>query len=103
MGLVLFTTATASRALGYVAVILGFTWAERALPSGQIVSPPDALAVTSSTKEVRPSCQRLIMVLEGESLVNDASSTRRPAVLHVDAATTGTFSPIQSLSRNSPW
>lgn len=69
VGLVIFTTLC----VGWAAhtFIPGITWAEAFL-LGAIVSPPDAVAATSVTKGlgIHP---RLISILEGESLVNDAS------------------------------
>ena len=69
-GLVLFTSVI----VGYVtaAVIPGFTLATGFLLGG-IVSPPDAVAATSVLKGVRIP-RRATTILEGESLVNDASS-----------------------------
>jgi monovalent cation/hydrogen antiporter len=54
------------------ALIPGFTLALGFLLGG-IISPPDAVAATSVLKNVHVP-KRLIAVLEGESLVNDASS-----------------------------
>ncbi|MCD8742041.1 Na+/H+ antiporter [Mucilaginibacter roseus] len=54
------------------AVIPGFTLATGFLLGG-IISPPDAIAATSVLKTVRVP-KRIITILEGESLVNDASS-----------------------------
>jgi Na+/H+ antiporter len=69
IGLVFFTTLL----VGFVAheLIPGMTWAMGFL-IGAIVSPPDAIAATSITKglSLHP---RLVTILEGESLVNDAS------------------------------
>lgn len=61
-------------AVAYVssAVIPGFTLALGFLLGG-IVSPPDAVAATSVLKNVNIS-KSTISILEGESLVNDASS-----------------------------
>lgn len=70
LGLVIFTTVV-------VAVIFKwmfpqFSWA-LAFAFGAIISPPDAIAVTSILKrfDINP---RLITLLEGESLINDASA-----------------------------
>jgi len=68
-GLVLFTmtlVAAAVRALG-----LNVPWPVAFL-LGAIVSPPDAVAATSLTKGLGLH-PKLITILEGESLVNDAS------------------------------
>lgn len=53
-------------------VIPGFTVALGFLLGG-IISPPDAVAATSVLKNIRVP-KRVMMILEGESLVNDASS-----------------------------
>ncbi|AKD55810.1 Na+/H+ antiporter [Spirosoma radiotolerans] len=69
-GLVIFTAF----AVAYVssAVIPGFTLALGFLLGG-IISPPDAVAATSVLRGVNVP-KRVISILEGESLVNDASS-----------------------------
>jgi monovalent cation/hydrogen antiporter len=69
IGLVLLTT-------GFVAlvahlIIAGISWPLCFL-LGAIVSPPDALAATTVTKGLGLD-PRLISILEGESLINDAS------------------------------
>jgi monovalent cation/hydrogen antiporter len=69
-GLVLFTTilvAVAVRALG-----LGVPWPVAFL-LGAIVSPPDASAATAIIKKLAVP-RRLVTVIEGESLVNDATA-----------------------------
>jgi Na+/H+ antiporter len=69
VGLVLFTTL----AVAVVAhlIIPDLSW-PTAFLIGAIVSPPDAVAATSVTKGLGLS-PRTITILEGESLVNDAS------------------------------
>ena len=47
-------------------------WAA-AIALGAVVAPPDAAAATAVLRELRPP-QRLVTVLEGESLLNDASA-----------------------------
>lgn len=69
IGLVFFTTASVAVAAHYM--IPGFSWPLSFL-LGAIVSPPDAVAATSITKGLGLN-PRLIAILEGESLVNDAS------------------------------
>jgi len=69
-GLVLLTSTIV--AYFSSAVIPGFTLATGFLLGG-IISPPDAVAATSVLKNVRIP-KRLLTILEGESLVNDASS-----------------------------
>jgi Na+/H+ antiporter len=68
-----------------------------AVALGAIVSPPDAVAATAIVSRL-PVPRRVITVLEGESLVNDASAL----VLYrtaVAAAVTGFFSWGESLVR----
>lgn len=69
IGLVFFTTAAVAVAAHYM--IPEFSWPLSFL-LGAIVSPPDAVAATSITKGLGLH-PRLIAILEGESLVNDAS------------------------------
>jgi monovalent cation/hydrogen antiporter len=94
VGLVLVTTA----AVAVVARMLfpGLPWPV-AVALGAIVSPPDAVAATSIVSRL-PVPRRVITVLEGESLVNDASALilYRTAVA---AAVTGTFSWGESIVR----
>lgn len=86
-GLVFFT----SLVIAYVSstVIPGFTLALGFLLGG-IVSPPDAVAAATVLKGMKVP-KRIMTILEGESLVNDASSliVFRFALL---AVLTGTFS-----------
>jgi len=87
IGCVIFTTC----AVAWVAhtFIPGFGWAE-SFVLGAIISPPDAVAATAATKGLSVP-KRVITVLEGESLVNDATGliAYRYAVV---AVTTGVFS-----------
>jgi Na+/H+ antiporter len=76
--------AVASLALGAVALTIvvvaivarllvpGMPWAV-AIALGAIVAPPDAAAATTVLKQLRPP-HRLLVILEGESLFNDASA-----------------------------
>jgi CPA1 family monovalent cation:H+ antiporter len=84
--LVLFTTVAVAITAHYM--IPGFTW-PLAFVLGAVVSPPDAVAASGIIKGLGLN-KRVITILEGESLVNDASAliTYRYAVL---AVTTGTF------------
>ena len=69
-GLVLFTTtlvAIAVRSLG-----LGVSW-PAAFLLGAIVSPPDASAATAIVRKLGLP-RRLVTIIEGESLVNDATA-----------------------------
>lgn len=69
IGCVIFTTC----AVAWVthSFIPGFGWAE-AFVLGAIISPPDAVAATAATKGLGVP-RRVITILEGESLVNDAT------------------------------
>ena len=74
----------AGLAIGAVALTIGavalvarwlvpdMSWAV-AIALGAIVAPPDAAAATAVLKQLRPP-QRLLVILEGESLFNDASA-----------------------------
>src|SRR5215510_1756910 len=70
VGLVLVTTA----AVAVVAhtVMPGLGWAG-AIALGAIVSPPDAVSATAVAKRLHIP-HRVITILEGESLVNDATA-----------------------------
>ena len=94
VGLVLATAA----AVAVVARMLlpGMPWAV-AVALGAIVSPPDAVAASAIVSRL-PVPRRVIVLLEGESLVNDASAL----VLYrtaVAAAVTGVFSLGESVVR----
>jgi CPA1 family monovalent cation:H+ antiporter len=68
IGLVLVTTS----AIAVVAhVVLGLEWAS-GFVLGAIVSPPDAVAATAITQRLNVP-RRLVTILEGESLINDAT------------------------------
>ncbi|WP_421830961.1 Na+/H+ antiporter [Larkinella sp.] len=84
--LVFFTTVTVAVVAHYC--IPGFSW-PLAFVLGAITSPPDAVAATSATRGLGLP-NRLITILEGESLVNDASAliAYRYAVA---AVTSGSF------------
>jgi CPA1 family monovalent cation:H+ antiporter len=87
IGLVVLTTLV----VGWVAhtIIPGMSWAV-ALCLGAIVSPPDAVAATAVMSRIGVP-RKVITILEGESLVNDASALvlYRAAVM---AIVSGTFS-----------
>lgn len=87
IGCVLFSTC----AVAWVThtFIPGFGWAE-AFVLGAIISPPDAVAATAATKGLGVP-KRVVTILEGESLVNDATGliAYRYAVA---AVVTGSFS-----------
>jgi CPA1 family monovalent cation:H+ antiporter len=69
VGLVLFTTAV----IAWLAhAVIGLPLAA-GFVLGAIISPPDAVAATAITQRLRVP-RRIITVLEGESLVNDATA-----------------------------
>lgn len=84
--LVFFTTVAVAVTAHYF--IPGFSW-PLAFVLGAVVSPPDAVAASGIIKGLGLN-KRVITILEGESLVNDASAliAYRYAVT---AVTTGTF------------
>ena len=99
VGLVLATSA----AVAVVAhKILGMGWAE-AIALGAIVSPPDAVSATAILKRLHIP-RRVVTILEGESLVNDATAL----VLYrtaVAAVVSGTFVLSETLIEfvSPPW
>ncbi|NML40088.1 Na+/H+ antiporter [Chitinophaga sp. G-6-1-13] len=70
IALVFFTTITVALAAHYY--IPGFSW-PLAFALGAIVSPPDAVAAAGITKGLSLN-KRVTTIIEGESLVNDASA-----------------------------
>jgi len=84
--LVFFTTVAVAITAHYL--IPGFSW-PLAFVLGAVVSPPDAVAASGIIKGLGLN-KKVITILEGESLVNDASAliAYRYAVA---AVTTGTF------------
>ena len=70
IGLVLLTTCAVAVVARWL--VPGMPWAA-AFVLGAIVSPPDAVAATAVTQRLRVP-KRVITILEGESLVNDASA-----------------------------
>ncbi|HLP75620.1 MAG TPA: Na+/H+ antiporter [Candidatus Paceibacterota bacterium] len=86
VGLVLFTTIAVALLAHYfmnLPLAVGFVL-------GAIISPPDAIAATAIAERLRVP-QRIVTVLEGESLVNDATAlvAYRFAIV---AVVTGSFS-----------
>jgi monovalent cation/hydrogen antiporter len=69
IGCVIFTTCAVAVVAHYFIPELG--WGE-AFVLGAIISPPDAVAATASTKGLAVP-KRVVTILEGESLVNDAT------------------------------
>jgi monovalent cation/hydrogen antiporter len=70
------------------------SWAV-AIALGAIVAPPDAAAATAVLKQLRPP-HRLLVILEGESLFNDASALLIYR-LAVGTALAGSMSPMSVL------
>jgi CPA1 family monovalent cation:H+ antiporter len=73
-GLALVTVAVTVAAVAFVArsLVPELPWAA-AIALGAIVAPPDAAAATAVLRQLRPP-HRLLVILEGESLFNDASA-----------------------------
>src|SRR6476619_7141261 len=74
LGLVVFAVGFTTIAVALVAraLIPALPWAP-ALALGAVVAPPDAAAATAVLRQLRPP-QRLLTILEGESLLNDATA-----------------------------
>jgi monovalent cation/hydrogen antiporter len=70
VGAVIFTVAAVALVARWAQP--GLAWAS-AIALGAIVAPPDAAAATAVLKQLRPP-HRMLVVLEGESLFNDASA-----------------------------
>jgi monovalent cation/hydrogen antiporter len=73
-GLVIFAVGLTTLAVAVVARMLmpDLPWAP-AIALGAVVAPPDAAAATAVLRGLRPP-HRLLTILEGESLLNDASA-----------------------------
>src|ERR1700704_2329660 len=73
-GLVIFAVGLTTAAVAIVARALmpAMPWAP-AIALGAIVAPPDAVAATAVLRPLRPP-HRILTILEGESLLNDASA-----------------------------
>jgi CPA1 family monovalent cation:H+ antiporter len=84
VGLTTLAVAAATRAL-----VPGMPWAP-AIVLGAVVAPPDAAAATAVLRPLRPP-QRILTILEGESLLNDASALLLYR-LAIGAVTSGGFS-----------
>lgn len=91
IGLVLFTTCSVGYLAHYFIPVLPLAGA---FALGAIISPPDAVAATAITERLRVP-QRIVTIIEGESLVNDATALVAFAFA-VDAMNTGTFSLAQA-------
>lgn len=74
VGLVIFSVGLTTFAVAVVvrALIPEMPWAP-AIALGAIVAPPDAVAATAVLRPLNPP-HRLLTILEGESLLNDASA-----------------------------
>lgn len=72
--LALFTVAVTVAAVAVTvrALVPAMPWAA-AVALGAVVAPPDAAAATAVLRQLRPP-HRLLVILEGESLFNDASA-----------------------------
>jgi len=90
-GLVIFAVGFTTAAVAVVAhtLIPAMPWAA-AIALGAVVAPPDAVAATAVLRPLRPP-HRLLTILEGESLLNDASALLIYR-LAVGAATASSFS-----------
>src|SRR5262245_43962498 len=73
-GLVVFAVGLTTVAVAFVARTLlpDMPWAA-AIALGAVVAPPDAAAATAVLRTLRPP-HRILTILEGESLLNDASA-----------------------------
>ena len=73
-GLVVVSVVLTTIAVAVVvrALVPAMPWAP-AIALGAIVAPPDAAAATAVLRQLKPP-QRLLTILEGESLLNDASA-----------------------------
>jgi Na+/H+ antiporter len=70
LGAVVFTVAAVALVARWLSPALSWP---TAIALGAIVAPPDAAAATAVLKQLRPP-HRMLVVLEGESLFNDASA-----------------------------
>ena len=73
-GLVVFAVGLTTAAVAVVAhtLIPAMPWAA-AIALGAVVAPPDAVAATAVLRPLRPP-HRILTILEGESLLNDATA-----------------------------
>src|SRR5262245_4777978 len=71
--LVVFAVGLTTVAVAAIAhAIIAMPWAA-AIALGAVVAPPDAAAATAVLRPLRPP-QRILTILEGESLLNDATA-----------------------------
>jgi Na+/H+ antiporter len=92
LGAVVLTVAVVAAVAHWLVPTMPWTVA---IALGAIVAPPDAAAATAVLKQLRPP-QRLLVILEGESLFNDASALLIFR-LAVAAAVGGAMSPASVL------
>src|SRR3954451_2134969 len=73
-GLVVFAVGLTALAVAIVARLIfpAMPWAP-AIVLGAVVAPPDAAAATAALRQLPPP-HRILTILEGESLLNDASA-----------------------------
>jgi monovalent cation/hydrogen antiporter len=90
VALVLVTTVVVAVVAHY---LTGMPWAA-AFVLGAIISPPDAVAATSVLQRLRVP-KRIVTILEGESLVNDATALVALSFA-IEAARTGSFSLVSA-------
>jgi monovalent cation/hydrogen antiporter len=93
IGCVLFTAGAVAAVTHYV---LGFSWAV-GFVLGAIVSPPDAVAPMAILRTLRVP-RRLVTILEGESLVNDATALVTLGFA-IAAVGSGTFSLVAATTQ----
>jgi CPA1 family monovalent cation:H+ antiporter len=91
LNLALFTVLLTIAAVAWIAKTLmpAMPWAA-AIALGAIVAPPDAAAATAVLRRLKPP-HRLMVILEGESLFNDATALLVYRIA-AGAAITGSFS-----------
>src|ERR1700757_1445208 len=94
IGLVLFTMGAVACLAHWLVPAL--PWAS-AFALGAIVSPPDAVAATAIIRRLGVP-HRIQVILEGESLVNDATALVA-LQFAIAAVVTGTFSPASAAGR----
>lgn len=87
VGLVFTTTLAVAAVVMAVAPQLGWPVA---IVVGAIVSPPDAIAATSIARRLNLP-RRLVIIFEGESLVNDATALTTYRLAVIAAVGTGAF------------
>jgi CPA1 family monovalent cation:H+ antiporter len=87
-GLTLFTTAAVAVIAKWL--IPEFTW-PTAFVLGAIVSPPDAVAATAVAERLHVP-KRIVTILEGESLLNDAAAIVAYRIAIAATLAAGTFS-----------